>query len=136
MDGQQSGPKNPTDVPYNDAVVRLIAEARDESLRHQHEYVGTEHLVLALSGPAGNDGILRDLAVDPTHIYAQLSTIIQSGAVAPNANLDRPFTSRTQTALRLAAASAQQLGHTHIAVPHVLLGLLQEQRNIGAQVLV
>jgi ATP-dependent Clp protease ATP-binding subunit ClpC len=135
MDGKHREATNPADVPLSVAVLQLIADAKDESARLRHEYIGTEHLVLALSRQAGDVAPLPALAVDPQRVCTRISEIIQRGSIALRPDLERPFTSRTKSALALAAESARQLGHTHLGVAHLLVGLMRERMNIGAQVL-
>lgn len=135
MNGQPSQPTNPTDVPLSAAVLQLIARAKDESARLQHEYIGTEHLVLALSQQADDAAPLVALAVEPQRVYTLISETIGRGRVALASDIERPFTSRTKHAFSLAAESAHELGHRHIGVAHLLVGLMRERLNIGAQVL-
>lgn len=130
MDHQDS-----TSVPFNAVLHQLIADASDEAARRRHEYMGTEHLVLALSRPAAGPAILHALTIDPQRLYARLDGIVQSGSITTSETTERPFTSRTKQAFAFAAESARQLGHSHIGVPHLLVGLLREQKNLGAQVL-
>jgi ATP-dependent Clp protease ATP-binding subunit ClpC len=127
--------RNPADVPLSVAVLQLIADAKNESAQLQHEYVGTEHLVLALSRQTGDAAPLPALAVDSQRVHALISKIIQRGTVALRPDLERPLTSRTMSALSFAAESARELGHTHTGVAHRLVGLMRERMNIGAQVL-
>ena len=135
MNGQHSHATSPTDVPLSAAVLQLIADARDESARRQHAYIGTEHLVLALSRQAGDGAPLLALAVEPQRVYSLIDETIRRGTVALKPDIERPFTSRTKRAFSLAAESAHQLGHTHIGVADLLVGLLRERVNIGAQIL-
>jgi ATP-dependent Clp protease ATP-binding subunit ClpC len=135
MDGKHHHAMSPTDVPLSAAVLQLIADAKDESAHLRHEYIGTEHLVLALSRQAGDAAPLAALAVEPQRVYTLISETVGRGRVALEPEIERPFTSRTKRAFSLAAESAHQLGHTHIGVAHLLVGLLRERLNIGAQVL-
>ena len=127
--------RSATELPFAEAVRELIADARNESARLGHEYVGTEHLVLALSHQAGDAAPLPVLGIDPDRVYTAMTGIIQRGRSATEPSLERPFTSRTQRAFALAAESARELGHAQIGVPHVVVGLLRERMNIGALVL-
>lgn len=126
---------NPTDVPLSVAMRELIAAAKNESVQRQHEYIGTEHLVLALSRQTGGAAALRALALDPQRVYDLIDGTIRRGDAMLEPNLERPFTSRTKTALSFAQESARQSGRTHIAVADLLVGLMRERMNIGAQVL-
>jgi len=126
---------NPTDLPLSAATLALIDDARSESVRRRHEYIGTEHLVLALSQQVGDAALLPALAIEPQRVYHLLSDTIKQGRDAPNPDIERPFTSRTKQAFSFAAESARELGHAEVDVSHLLVGLLRERMNIGAQVL-
>jgi ATP-dependent Clp protease ATP-binding subunit ClpC len=126
-------PTNPTDVPLSAGVAQLIVDANDESAHRQHEYIGTEHLLLALSRPAANKSLWLDLGVEPQRVYDLISDTIQRGGAQPD--IQRPFTSRTKRVFELAAASVREIGHSQIDVPHVLVGMMRERLSIGAQVL-
>jgi ATP-dependent Clp protease ATP-binding subunit ClpC len=135
MHDTQREATNPGDMPLSAAALQLIADAKDESARLQHEYVGTEHLVLALCRQADDRAPLPALAIDPQRVHSLIREIVRHGLVTLGPDLERPLTSRTKTALSLAAESAHQLGHTQVSVGHVLVGLMRERMNIGAQVL-
>jgi len=126
---------NPADLPLSAAALELIADAKSESAQLQHEYVGTEHLVLALSRRANAAAPLPALALDPRRVNTRMHEIIKRGRVAPRPDLDRPLTTKTKSSLSLAAESARQLGHSQIGVAHIVVGLMRERLNIGAQVL-
>ena len=135
MDRKHPEATNPGGVPLSVAALQVIADAKQESARRQHEYIGIEHFVLALSQRTGDAAPLPALAVDAQRVYTTISDIIQHGSSALTPDAERPLTSRTKTALSLAAESARQLGHSHIGVADLLVGLMREGRNIGAQVL-
>jgi ATP-dependent Clp protease ATP-binding subunit ClpC len=135
MDEQLARSKNPTDLPLSSDVVRLITVADSESTTRQHEYIGTEHLVLAMTEPGESAAPLAALAIEPQRVHMQIDDIIRRGDRAISSDIERPFTSRTKQAFSLAAAAAHELGHAEIGVPHLLVGLMREQKNIGAQVL-
>jgi ATP-dependent Clp protease ATP-binding subunit ClpC len=135
MDDQLARSRNPTDLPLSADVIRLITVANDESTRRDHEYIGTEHLVLAMTEPSNSAASLLALSVEPERVHTLIDDTIRRGNRALPADLERPFTSRTKDAFSLAAAAAHELGHSHIGVPHLLGGLMREQKNIGAQVL-
>lgn len=135
MDEQRAQARNPTDLPLGLDVIHLITQANDESARRQHEYIGTEHLVLALSQPGDAATPLVALAIEPQRLYSIVGNIIQRGRKPVRSDIERPFTSRTRQAFFLAATAARELGHSHIGVPHLLVGLMRERMNIGAQAL-
>jgi ATP-dependent Clp protease ATP-binding subunit ClpC len=137
MGSEQTPGGNVGDLPLADDAVRLLAEARVESDRLHHEYLGAEHLVLALTRRAGDPATapLAPLGVDGDRVRQTLAATLPAGhgALAPGA--ERPVTSRTRSALALAAESARAIGHPRVGTGHVLVGVLREGRNIGAQVL-
>jgi ATP-dependent Clp protease ATP-binding subunit ClpC len=135
MDDQHAQPRTPTDLPLGPDVVQLIARARDESVRHQHEYIGTEHLVLALSQADDVAAPLRALGIEPEQVYSLVDDTIRRGILPIAADVQRPFTSRTKQSFSFAAAVARELGRSRIEVPDLLVGLMRERLNIGAQVL-
>jgi ATP-dependent Clp protease ATP-binding subunit ClpC len=135
MDDKRAQARNPTDLPFSLEVVHLIDRANNESARHDHEYIGTEHLVLALSQQDAPAEPLRALGIEPQRVYAKIDETIRRGSAPIASTVERPLTSRTKQAFSFAAGVAQELGHAHIEVPHLLVGLMRERLNIGAQVL-
>lgn len=113
------------------------AVARAQALGH--EYIGTEHLLLALV--AKRDGLgaaaLRSLAVDTEAAANRVLTVVQRGRGMPDASSAAllPFTSRSKKVLELAKEEAQALHHPLIGTEHLLLGMLAEGKGIAAQVL-
>jgi ATP-dependent Clp protease ATP-binding subunit ClpC len=124
-------------VQLADDTLRLIADARQESIRMRHEYIGTEHLVLALAHTDADraPSPLAEFGVDAARAYQLLENTIRGGRDPVPADLDRPFTSRTKTVFAYADESARALGQSRVDVGHVLYGLMREGKNIGAQVL-
>jgi ATP-dependent Clp protease ATP-binding subunit ClpC len=125
-----------SDTFTNDALA-LLAEANREAARLHHEYIGTEHIVLALTDRdvAVVTAALERSGVDRRQVYHSISGIVASGRDTQPPEQKRPFTSRTKTSIAFAADSARTMGHPKIAPEHLLLGLLREKMNIGAQVL-
>jgi ATP-dependent Clp protease ATP-binding subunit ClpC len=122
-------------VPFTDDARRLLADARAESDRLRHEFVGTEHVVLALTRGSVGTALLARFGVDPEQVRASLDGILTPGHAALPPGAERPYTSRTRQSFGLAAASAEAHGHAGVGVAHVVLGLLRERMNLGAQVL-
>ena len=135
MAGKPTDSTSSADLPLTEATLQLIADAREEAARLQHEYVGTEHLVLAVSRQAADATLLVALGVDPERVHTSIGDIVRRGSAALEHTTERPFTMRTKRSFALAAESARELGHTRVDVAHVLVGLLRERSNIGAQVL-
>jgi ATP-dependent Clp protease ATP-binding subunit ClpC len=135
MSGLYPSAPNAADVPFTDAARRLLAGAGAEADRLQHEYVGTEHVVFAMTRDAGAASLLTRLGVDATQVRATLETAVKPGNATRTRGGERPYTSRTRQAFALAAESAGAAGHVAVGVEHLVVGLLREQMNIGAQVL-
>lgn len=117
-------------------VRRVLAEANEQAARRHHEYVGTEHILLALA--RDDEGVavavLRNLGVDFTELCDQVDRVVKAGKGA-TALMSRPYTTRSRHVFSLAAAAADSLGHSYIGTEHFLLALLEEGRGIGAQLL-
>lgn len=134
---QQGGTLRTPDAPLADSALEVLALAREEASRLQHEYVGTEHVALALmrlrEGTAAR--ALDELALDRDAVRAMIASMVRPGSVAVAPSVALPYTSRTQAALDLAAEGAAALGHDSVGAEHLLLGLLREARGIGGQIL-
>ena len=100
-----------------------------------HDYIGTEHLLLGLvreyDGIAGK--ALTSLGISLEGVRGQVEQIIGQGQAAPRGHI--PFTSRAKKVLELALREALQLGHNYIGTEHILLGLIREGEGVAAQVL-
>jgi ATP-dependent Clp protease ATP-binding subunit ClpC len=116
------------------AASQLLDGAAEEAARLGHGYVGTEHLVLALTRPP-HDAALARFGIDLTGVHGSIAGAVPTGTERAIAAPDRPYTSRTRNALTLAADSARERGQVSVDVPHLLVGLLREGWGIGAQVL-
>ena len=125
-----AGPLAPAPHPIE------LAE-RDEPERFDHNYIGTEHLLLAMltegEGVAGT--VLRDLGVDHAAASRQLETIVGRGDAAVKAQRDYAPRVRKVLALALKAADEPALTTGHVGTGHLLLGLVREGQGIGAAIL-
>lgn len=123
---------------FTERVRRVLARSREEASRLRHEYVGTEHLLLGLTGE--NEGItaavLQNIGADRAAIRNKIEEVVQPGAADRNPGADLPYTSRAKKVLELAMGEARMLHHTYVGTEHLLLGLLAEQKGIAAQVMV
>jgi len=137
MDETGTSGASADDMRFSDDAMRLLADARSESARLRHEYVGTEHLVLALTRQTdgGAAAVLTRLGIDRDGVRQLLATTIGAGHAEHEPTGEMPLTSRTHRALALARESAHELGQATVGAEHVLLGLMREGANIGAQVL-
>ncbi|HOP76985.1 MAG: ATP-dependent Clp protease ATP-binding subunit [Thermogutta sp.] len=110
--------------------------ANQEAQRFNHEYVGTEHILLGLikegSGVAAN--VLRNLDVDLKKIRLEVEKLVQTGP--DMVTMGRlPLTPRARKVIEYATEEARNLNHNYIGTEHLLLGLLREQEGVAAQVL-
>ena len=116
---------------------RVINLARKEAVAHNHEYLGTEHILLGLiaegSGVAAD--VLANMGVKLHQVGAALDKIVRHGPSAV-ATPQLPFTPRAKKVLELAMEEAVDLGHDYVGTEHILLGLLKEHEGIAAQVLI
>ena len=127
------------DVPFTDAARELLAGARAEADRLRHEYIGTEHVVLAMTQFPEAEALLAHFGLDGAQVRSTLDAIVTPPRAALPSGLpssaERPYTSRTRQAFGFALESAAAHGHPAVGVEHIVVGLLRERENIGAQVL-
>jgi ATP-dependent Clp protease ATP-binding subunit ClpA len=122
---------------FTERTRKVINMSREEARALHHEYVGTEHLLLALIRDGGGVGVaaLRDLGVNLDEVTRLINETVKTGISSPGAP-DLPFTSRAKKTLELAMAEAADLKHSYVSTEHLLLGLLREEKGIAAQTLV
>lgn len=120
---------------WDDAVRKTFARAVEEAVRLRHDYVGTEHMLLALAGMESG-AVLRRIGVEPAEVTARLHESVRSGTrtVQPGKG-GLPYTSRMKQALALAMEVSREQGDESIGREHLLLGLIREEKGIAAQVL-
>ena len=121
---------------FTDRARKVMGLARQEAQRFNHQYIGTEHILLGLiqegSGVAAN--VLRNLDVDPERIRQEVEKIVQDGPTMVTMG-QLPFTPRAKKVLELASEEASNLRHNYIGTEHLLLGLIRENEGVAAQVL-
>ena len=121
---------------FTDRARKVMALAREEARRFNHEYIGTEHILLGLvkegSGVAAN--VLQNLDIELKKIRLEVEKIVQSGSDLVSVG-QLPFTPRVKKVLEYAMEEARAFGHNYIGTEHLLLGLLREQEGVAAQVL-
>ncbi|MBN1621314.1 MAG: ATP-dependent Clp protease ATP-binding subunit [Endomicrobiales bacterium] len=121
---------------FTDRVQRVIIIAQEEAKRLNHDYVGTEHILLGLValGEGVAAKVLYNLGIDLRKVRQEIEKIVGTG---DNIMLlgEIPFTPRAKKVLELAVEEAQNLGHTYVGTEHLLLGLLREEEGIAARVL-
>ena len=121
---------------FTDRVRKVLAMAREEAIRLQHDYVGTEHILLGLirEGEGVAAAVLTNLSVDLTQIHERVEESVRKGK-ATIALGELPYTSRAKKVLEFAMAEAREFNHSYVGTEHLLLGLLREEKGIAAQVL-
>ncbi|MCX6339291.1 MAG: ATP-dependent Clp protease ATP-binding subunit [Candidatus Aureabacteria bacterium] len=121
---------------FTDRARRVIILARKEADRFNHNYIGTEHLLLGLirlgQGVAVN--VLRGMGIDFETIRIEVEKAVGSG---PETKVigDIPLTARAKKVIELAVEEARNLNHTYIGTEHLLLGLLQEGEGVASKIL-
>ncbi len=114
---------------------RVLTFAQEEAVRLNHNYIGTEHLLLGLiredEGMAAK--VLRDLGVEQNRVRQIVEEIVGKGQAQPGARLS--LTPRTKRVIELAVDEARRLGHHYIGTEHLLLGLMREGDGIAVSVL-
>ena len=121
---------------FTDRVSKVLAMAREEAIRLQHDYVGTEHLLLGLirEGEGVAAVVLQHLSVDLDQIHEGVEESVREGK-ATIALGELPYTSRAKKVLEFAMTEARDFNHSYVGTEHLLLGLLREEKGIAAQVL-
>jgi ATP-dependent Clp protease ATP-binding subunit ClpC len=121
---------------FTDRARKVMQLANQEAQRFNHEYIGTEHILLGLvkegSGVAAN--VLKNLDVDLRKIRLEVEKIVQSGPDMVTIG-KLPQTPRAKKVIEYAMEEARNLNHNYVGTEHLLLGLLREQEGVAAQVL-
>jgi four helix bundle protein len=130
------GGEDPMYECFTDRARKVMALANQEAQRFNHEYIGTEHLLLglALEGSGVGATALRNLGVDLAAPRTEVEKLIKSGPDVVTIG-KRPQTPRAKVALECAIGEARALNHNYVGTEHLLLGLLRESEGIAAQVL-
>jgi ATP-dependent Clp protease ATP-binding subunit ClpA len=120
---------------FTDGARRVMVLAQEEAGALNHNYIGTEHLLLALihEGEGVAAKALASLNISLDAAVQQVEEIIGRGQVPPTGHI--PFTPRAKNVLELSFREALRLGHNHIGTEHLLLGLVREGEGVGAQIL-
>ncbi len=121
---------------FTDRTRKVLAMAREEAIRLQHDYVGTEHILLGLvrEGEGVAAFVLRNLNVDFGQIREHIEASVRKGH-STLALGELPYTSRAKKVLEYAMREAGALKHSYVGTEHLLIGLLCEEKAIAAQVL-
>ncbi len=121
---------------FTDRARRVVVLAQDEARMLNHNYIGTEHILLGLlhEGEGVAAKALESLGISLDTVRQQVEEIIGQGQQAPSGHI--PFTPRAKKVLELSLRESLQLGHNYIGTEHILLGLIREGDGVAAQVLV
>ncbi len=121
---------------FTDRARKVMNLAKQEAQRLNHEYIGTEHILLGLiqegSGVAAS--VLKNLGIDLKKIRSEIEKIVKGSPTMVTMG-SLPFTPRAKKVLELSLEEASQLGHNYIGTEHLLLGLIKENEGIAARVL-
>ncbi len=121
---------------FTDRARKVMQLANQEAQRFNHEYIGTEHILLGLikegSGVAAN--VLKNLDIDLRKIRLEVEKLVQSGPdMVAMGKL--PQTPRAKRVIEFSMEESRNLGHNYVGTEHMLLGLLREEEGVAAQVL-
>ena len=121
---------------FTDRARRVVVLAQEEARMLNHNYIGTEHILLGLihEGEGVAAKALESLGISLEAVRQQVEEIIGQGQTPPTGHI--PFTPRAKKVLELSLREALQLGHNYIGTEHILLGLIREGEGVAAQVLV
>jgi ATP-dependent Clp protease ATP-binding subunit ClpC len=120
---------------FTDRARRVVVLAQDEARSLNHNYIGTEHILLGMlrEGEGVAAKALEELGIGADAIRQQVVEIIGRGQQIPSGHI--PFTPRAKKVLELSLRESLQLGHEYIGTEHILLGLIREGDGVAAQVL-
>tara|TARA_B100000959_G_scaffold287499_1_gene372943 strand:- start:64105 stop:66543 length:2439 start_codon:yes stop_codon:yes gene_type:complete len=121
---------------FTERARKVIVLAREEAEKNQHEYLGTEHLLLGVLNDSGGVAIavLQKLDVDLKNVKAEVERLMP---ISSNTLIvgDIPFTARAKKVLEYSVEEARSMGHSYIGTEHLLLGLVREKDGLAAKVL-
>ena len=121
---------------FTDRARKVMALANEQVQRFNHEYIGTEHILLGLVAEGSGRGatVLKDLGVDLAGMLGEVKELVKAG---PDAVTKRkvPETPRARNVIKYALEEARTGGQKHIGTEHILVGLLREADGVAAQVL-
>src|SRR5437667_11797412 len=121
---------------FNDRAKRGLALAQDEAIRFNHNYIGTEHLLLGLvrEGEGVAARVLDSLGVELSKVRTAVEFIIGRGDSTTSPS-EITLSPRTKKVIELAIDEARKLGHSHVGPEHLLLGLVREGEGIASGIL-
>ncbi|MBN3038598.1 MAG: ATP-dependent Clp protease ATP-binding subunit [Candidatus Omnitrophica bacterium] len=121
---------------FTERARKVIILAKEEAKRFNHDYIGTEHILLGLirEGEGVASAVLQNMGLGLDKIRLEIEKLVQPGP-ASSVSGDIPFTPRAKRVIELSMEEARSLGHNYIGTEHLLLGLLREGEGVAAQVL-
>ena len=121
---------------FTDRARKVMALANQEAQRFNHEYIGTEHILLGLvkEGSGVGANVLKNLDVDLRKVRLEVAKLINKGTETFTIG-KLPQTPRAKKVIEYAINEAHDLNHNYVGTEHLLLGLLREQHGLAAQVL-
>jgi ATP-dependent Clp protease ATP-binding subunit ClpC len=122
---------------FTERARKVILLAKEEARKYNHDYVGTEHILLGLlkEGKGVAAAVLNNLGLGLDKITLEIEKLVQPGP-STKVNGDVPFTSRAKKVIEMAMDEARSLGHNYIGTEHLLLGLIAEGEGVASQVLI
>ena len=121
---------------FTDRARKIMQLANEEAQRFNHEYIGTEHILLGLvkegTGVAAN--VLRNLDIDLRKVRREIEKIVCAGPVMVTMG-KRPQTPRSKKVIDYSIEESRKLKHNYVGTEHLLLGLLREEEGVASQVL-
>ena len=126
------GPKAVTgEGYYSQRAQAVLSSAREEALRHNHGYIGTEHILLALVNETG--GVAASLGVGRAAVRTSVESAVEPGDEP--ITRESALTPRAERAIALAEGEAERLNHRYVGTEHLLFGLLREQESVASSIL-
>lgn len=121
---------------FTERARKIILLAKEEAKRFNHDYIGTEHILLGLvrEGEGVAAAVLASLGLSPDKIRVELEKLVHAGP-ATIVSGDIPFTPKAKKVIELSMEEARELGHNYIGTEHLLLGLIREGEGVASQVL-
>ena len=122
---------------FTERTRKILMMARQEADRLNHEYVGTEHILLGIirEGEGVAVAVIQSMGIDLDEIQQNIEKTVNKGRPDQPRGTDLPYTSRAKHVLTLSMAAAKELNHSYVGTEHLLIGLLREDKGIAAQVL-
>jgi ATP-dependent Clp protease ATP-binding subunit ClpC len=121
---------------FTERVRATLGKAREQAVALGREYVGTEHILLALFQSEGVGAVaLQNMGVDGAHAAELVASSVEMSPAEPTRGPDAPYTSGSKKVLELSMSEARAMNHSYVGTEHLLLGLLAEGGGIAAQVL-